>query len=113
MTEEGHYSTYYRLEVAANLAGIHPSRVRRLLRAGLVSSPTMAGGRYLFGDAEVARLRKIRRLTVDLGINLAGVEVILRLTEELASLRAEPGAWADGQAAPAPRNVDQSGQRSG
>jgi MerR family transcriptional regulator/heat shock protein HspR len=42
----------------------------------------------LFGATELAELRKIRRLTTDLGVNLAGVEVILRLTDELASLRA-------------------------
>ena len=39
-------------------------------------------GHPLFGPAELARFRKIRRLTRDLGVNLAGVEVILRLTEE-------------------------------
>jgi DNA-binding transcriptional MerR regulator len=41
----------------------------------------------LFGELELARLRKIRRLTTDLGVNLPGVEVILRLTDELAVAR--------------------------
>jgi hypothetical protein len=41
----------------------------------------------LFGQAGITRLRKIRRLVDDLGVNLAGVEVILRLVDELAVMR--------------------------
>jgi MerR family transcriptional regulator/heat shock protein HspR len=80
--------TYCSIEVAAHLAGVPVARVRRLVRAGLVEPPVLEGGRPLFGEPELARLRKIRRLTGDLGVNLAGVEVILRLTEELAVQRA-------------------------
>lgn len=80
--------TYYRLEVAARLAGLSPSRLRRLEAQGLVRPARMVGTRRLFGEVEVARLRRIRRLTDDLGVNLAGVEVILRLVEDLAAARA-------------------------
>jgi MerR family transcriptional regulator/heat shock protein HspR len=79
----------YRLEVAAELAGLPPRRVRRYLRAGLVRPARVAGRVVLFSEAEVARLRKIRRLTDDLGLNLAGVEVVLRLLDESAVLRAQ------------------------
>jgi MerR family transcriptional regulator/heat shock protein HspR len=68
------------------------TRVRRLVRAGLVRPPIVERGQPLFGEVELARLRKIRRLTTDLGVNLAGVEVILRLTDKLYALRLEsPG----------------------
>ena len=70
------------VEIAAHLTGMSIARVRRLVRSGLVEPALVEGGRPFFGPGELARLRKIRRLTNDLGINLAGVEVILRLTEQ-------------------------------
>ena len=81
--------TYCSVEVAAHLAGLSVTRVRRLVRTGLIQPPIVERGRPLFGEVELARLRKIRRLTTDLGVNLAGVEVILRLTDELFALRSE------------------------
>jgi MerR family transcriptional regulator, heat shock protein HspR len=90
MTLDGRLQTYCSVEVAAHLAGVSVPRVRRLVRSGLVRPPVVERGRPLFGEAELARLRKIRRLTNDLGVNLAGVEIILRLTDELGALR---GDW--------------------
>jgi MerR family transcriptional regulator/heat shock protein HspR len=80
--------SYCSMAVAAHLSGVSVARVRQLVRLGLITPPLVERGRPLFGAAELAELRKIRRLTTDLGVNLAGVEVILRLTDELASLRA-------------------------
>jgi MerR family transcriptional regulator/heat shock protein HspR len=85
---DGRLHTYCSMAVAAHLSGVSVARVRQLLRLGLITPPLVERGRPLFGEAELAQLRKIRRLTTDLGVNLAGVEVILRLTDELASLRA-------------------------
>jgi MerR family transcriptional regulator/heat shock protein HspR len=59
-----------------------------MVRQGLIRPPRVEDGRPLFGESELARLRKIRRLTTDLGVNLAGVEIILRLTDELSAVRA-------------------------
>jgi MerR family transcriptional regulator, heat shock protein HspR len=87
MNVEERLQTYCSIDIAAHLAGMSADRVRRLVRSGLIRPPTVEHGRPLFGEAELARLRKIRRLTTDLGVNLAGVEVILRLTDELAALR--------------------------
>ena len=84
--------TYCSVEVAAHLAGLSVTRVRSLVRSGLIAPAIVERGRPLFGEVELARLRKIRRLTNDLGVNLAGVEVILRLTDELYALRARPVA---------------------
>jgi MerR family transcriptional regulator/heat shock protein HspR len=88
MSIEDRVQSYCSVEVAAHLAGTTVTRVRHLVRLGLVRPSVVEAGRPLFGEPELARLRKIRRLTVDLGVNLAGVEVILRLTDELAALRA-------------------------
>ena len=84
--------TYFPVTVAAHLAGLSVARVRRLVRSGLIAPAIVERGRPLFGEVELARLPKIRRLTTDLGVNLAGVEVILRLTDELYALRAGPVA---------------------
>ena len=87
MSGDDRLETYCSIEVAAHLAGLSTGRVRRLIRSGVVRPPVIERGRPLFGESELARLRKIRRLTSELGVNLAGVEVILRLTDELAALR--------------------------
>jgi MerR family transcriptional regulator/heat shock protein HspR len=89
MTLDDRPHTYCSVEVAAHLSGLPIARVRGLVRAGLVQPPAMERGRPLFGELELARLRKIRRLTTDLGVNLAGVEIILRLTEELSIARGD------------------------
>jgi MerR family transcriptional regulator/heat shock protein HspR len=88
MTLEGRLQTYCSVEVAAHLAGVPVARVRHMVRQGLIRPPRVEDGRPLFGESELARLRKIRRLTTDLGVNLAGVEIILRLTDELSAVRA-------------------------
>jgi MerR HTH family regulatory protein len=82
---------YVRLDIAARLVRLPPARVRRYVRAGLVRPPRVEGRSPLFSEAELARLRKIRRLADDLGLNAAGVEVTVRLLDEIEALRAELG----------------------
>ncbi len=82
---------YVRLEVAARLVRLPPARVRRYVRAGLVQPPRVEGRSPLFSEAELARLRRIRRLADDLGLNAAGVEVAVRLLDEIEALRAALG----------------------
>lgn len=83
---------YFRLEVAAELAGLTPTHVRRLQRAGLVQPARIVGRRPLFTAQEVARMRRIRRLKEHLGLNLASLAIVLRLIEELEALRSARGA---------------------
>jgi MerR family transcriptional regulator/heat shock protein HspR len=78
---------FYRIDVAADMVGLPRARVRRYLKVGLVQAPVVDHGRPLLTDAELIRLRKIRRLTTDLGINLAGVEVVLRLLDQIDALQ--------------------------
>lgn len=69
-------------QAAAEHVGVTTTRLVRYERLGLVS-PALEGRQPVYGPNELARLRKIRRLTEDLGVNLAGVEIILRLLDQL------------------------------
>ncbi len=73
----------YMISVAAELAGVHPQTLRTYETKGLVRPKRTPGGTRLYSDADVERLRIIQRLTTELGLNLAGVELVLRLEDEL------------------------------
>ena len=61
--------------------------MRRYIRVGLISPSRVEGRTVFFSEAELARLRTIRRLGEDLGLNAAGVEVALRLVDEIRTLQ--------------------------
>ena len=69
--------------VVARLTGAHPQTLRNYERIGLLRPGRSAGDVRMYSRRDVERVRRIRRLTKDLGVNLAGVEVILNLTEKL------------------------------
>ena len=92
---------FWRLEAAAGLVRLSPRRVRGYVRSGLVRPASIRGAVLMFGEAELARLRKIRRLIDVLGVNAAGAEIILRLADELAEAR--QGAASGRPAPPAVR----------
>ena len=73
----------YMISVAAELVGMHPQTLRINEQKGLVRPQRTAGNTRLYSDADVERLRLIQRLTTELGLNLAGVELVLRLEDEL------------------------------
>jgi MerR family transcriptional regulator/heat shock protein HspR len=75
------------ISVAAELAGLHPQTLRMYEARGLVRPSRTPGGTRVYSDADVERLRLIQRLTTELGLNLAGVEHVLRLEDELKRLR--------------------------
>ncbi len=79
----------YVISVAARLVHMHPQTLRYYERAGLVSPNRSRGRIRLYSQRDIDRLRKIARLTEELGVNLAGVEVILRLTERLDQVQHE------------------------
>jgi MerR family transcriptional regulator/heat shock protein HspR len=58
------------------------------VRIGLVRPSRTEGRVVFFGEAEMARLRRIRRLQEDLGLNAAGVEVVMQLLDEIQALQA-------------------------
>jgi MerR family transcriptional regulator, heat shock protein HspR len=79
----------YMISVAAELVGMHPQTLRIYESKGLVRPQRTPGGTRLYSEADVERLRIIQRLTTELGLNLAGVELVLRLEDELRKAHAQ------------------------
>ena len=76
----------YMISVAAELVGMHPQTLRLYEQKGLVRPKRTAGNTRLYSDRDVERLRLIQRLTTELGLNLAGVERVLHLQDELTRM---------------------------
>lgn len=92
----------YVISVAARMVGLHAQSLRHYERLGLVRPSRSRGRQRLYSAADLARIRYIQRLIQDLGVNLAGAEVIMRLNErirqmelEMESLRRELQAYRD------------------
>jgi MerR family transcriptional regulator/heat shock protein HspR len=77
----------YMISVAAELAGMHPQTLRAYEAKGLVTPARTPGGTRLYSEKDVERLTLIQQLTTKLGLNLAGVEHVLRLEDELRRMR--------------------------
>jgi MerR family transcriptional regulator/heat shock protein HspR len=78
----------YMISVAAELVGMHPQTLRIYEQKGLVRPKRTAGNTRLYSDLDLERLRLIQRLTSELGLNLAGVEHVLRLEDQLKKMQA-------------------------
>ena len=78
----------YMISVAADLVGMHPQTLRIYEQKGLVRPKRTAGNTRLYSESDLDRLRLIQRLTTELGLNLAGVEQVLRLEDELRRMHA-------------------------
>lgn len=79
----------YIISVAATLASCHPQTLRHYERIGLVTPERSPGNLRLYTDTHIEQLRRIQRLMDDLGVNLAAVEVILHMRQQIVSLREE------------------------
>jgi MerR family transcriptional regulator/heat shock protein HspR len=79
----------YMISVAAELVGMHPQTLRIYESKGLVSPKRTRGNTRLYSEVDLDRLRLIQRLTTELGLNLAGVEVVMRMEDELRRARAQ------------------------
>ncbi|MGQ9733241.1 MAG: heat shock protein transcriptional repressor HspR [Candidatus Zipacnadales bacterium] len=73
----------YMISVAARMVACHPQTLRMYEREGLVSPYRSKRNLRLYSDEDIERIRMIKRLTQELGVNLAGVEVILELLEKI------------------------------
>src|SRR6059058_1266191 len=78
----------YMISVAADIVGMHPQTLRIYEQKGLVRPKRTPGGTRLYSELDLERLRIIQRLTTELGLNLAGVELVLRLEDELRKANA-------------------------
>ncbi len=77
------------ISVVARMVGLHQQTIRSYERIGLVQPARSGGNTRLFSFRDVERLRQVIRLVNDLGVNLAGVEVILRLSNRVEELQTE------------------------
>ena len=77
----------YMISVAAELVGMHPQTLRIYEQKGLVRPRRTAGNTRLYSDTDIERLQLIQRLTTEIGLNLAGVEQVLHLEDELVRMR--------------------------
>lgn len=69
------------------MCGVHEQSLRLYERRGLIKPQRSSGNIRLFSDDDLERVRLIRRLVDDLGVNLAGVEVILQMREQMQELQ--------------------------
>ena len=77
----------YMISVAADLVGMHPQTLRIYESKGLVRPGRTPGGTRLYSERDLERLKLIQHLTTELGLNLAGVEAVLALQDEVERLR--------------------------
>ena len=79
----------YVISIASRMVELHPQTLRYYERIGLVVPERSSGNVRLYSPGDIDRLRKVQRLTKELGVNLAGADVILRLTGTIERLQAE------------------------
>lgn len=79
----------YMISVVAELLGIHPQTLRLYEREGYVRPRRTRGGTRLYSEADVEAVRRVLHLTRELGVNLAGVEVVLEMRRKLERMQAE------------------------
>ena len=92
----GYEEPVYLISVVAKVLSIHPQTLRQYEREGLIEPSRTDGKMRLYSQRDIDRIKMILRLTRDLGVNLAGVDVVLQLKEKMEeyeelidSLRAE------------------------
>jgi MerR family transcriptional regulator/heat shock protein HspR len=79
----------YVISIAARLVGMHQQTLRYYERAGLVEPKRTSGNIRMYSNADIQRIRQAQRLIDELGVNLAGVDVILRMGEQIRQLAEE------------------------
>lgn len=83
---------YYSIKAAAQLCGLHEQSLRMYERRGLIAPQRTPGNIRRFTDDDLNQIRFIKRLMDDLGVNLAGVEVILHMRQQLLEAQQELAA---------------------
>lgn len=80
---------YFVISVAAEVLEVHPQTLRQFEREGLVKPSRSKGNVRLYSEDDIERVRMILRLRRELGVNLAGIEVILGMREKMEEMRRE------------------------
>jgi len=79
----------YLISVVASMLDIHPQTLRQYEREGLVEPSRTQGRMRLYSQRDIDRMKLILRLTRQMGVNLAGVDIILQLKEQIDSMQSE------------------------
>ena len=89
------------ISVAARLLEMHPQTLRKYEREGLIAPSRTTGNLRLYSDEDLDRLRQVKYLVNERGLNLAGVQLILELTRHMQALQAQLAGQAAAEAHPA------------
>ena len=79
----------YVISIAARLVGMHQQTLRYYERAGLVEPKRTGGNIRMYSNSDIQKIRTAQRLIDELGVNLAGVDIILRMSEQIRALQDE------------------------
>jgi MerR family transcriptional regulator/heat shock protein HspR len=79
----------YVISIAARLVGMHQQSLRYYERAGLIEPSRTIGGIRMYSNRDIQRIRQAQRLIDELGVNLAGVDIIVRMSEQMRALQLE------------------------
>jgi MerR family transcriptional regulator/heat shock protein HspR len=79
----------YTISVAADMVSVHQQTLRHYERLGLIEPQRGKGDIRYYTPEDIERIQQIRRLVDELGVNLAGVEVVLHMREQIESMRSE------------------------
>lgn len=77
----------YVISVAAEILGTQPYTLRYYERVGIIKPTRSRGNIRLYSESDIALLRRVMSLMSDLGVNLAGVEIILRMSQQILELQ--------------------------
>jgi len=77
----------YVISIAARMLGVQTYTLRYYEKIGIIEPSRSTGNIRLYSDRDISHLRRVKTLMDDLGINLAGVEVILRMTQRISELQ--------------------------
>ena len=77
----------YVISIAARMLGVQTHTLRYYEKIGIMEPSRSKGNIRLYSDSDIARLRRMKSLMDDLGINLAGAEIILRMAQRMAELQ--------------------------
>ena len=83
MTKNNHKDEYLVIGAVAQITNLHPQTLRYYEKMGILKPIRSHGNIRLYSHQDVERVRQIKTLTQDMGVNLAGVEIILHLTERI------------------------------
>jgi len=101
----------YMISSVAELYGLHPQTLRLYERVGLLKPSRSQGNTRLYTEADLERLEVILTLTREMGVNLAGIEIILNMREKMAEMQHQMQAFTSFVRQELSRSLDSAKQR--